>query len=380
MLRVGRNRTKNTRLPKGWVLGPVAKATGVRTIYFRPTNAGDATIVKKITGGPLSLRLGATHDEAAERYAKLIVAERHREENAVPGTVAELAQRARLELLPTIASKKTKSERSRHIEALDKAFGTKRYARNVFEASRDMSGVFLRAMDVQRHVFNGKASRPVGVNREIRTWEIVFQWARAVWGLTEYNPCNEVTPNPEAPRDVLPEDDQIFKLYRRLDPPARFMVALNRYYGRRKIEALGLQLSSAQKDGLHLRRGKRAKEIVILWDSRLERMWRRLMKWRDEVKRGGKVEELSAAILNRRGRRYTESGFNSARKRAMERAGIEGAFTFHDLRSTRASTLDREKAVEVLAHDDARTTNRIYRRGAHVVDLRAEVNARRKPK
>ena len=68
MLRVGRNREKNKRMPKGWA----PSASGV--IYFRPTNAGDREIVKAITKGPLSLRLGATMDEASTTFARLIVA------------------------------------------------------------------------------------------------------------------------------------------------------------------------------------------------------------------------------------------------------------------------------------------------------------------
>lgn len=59
MARVGRNRNKNLRMPVGWAPSP----SGV--IYFRPTNQADRAIVRAITGGRLSLRLGATHDEAA---------------------------------------------------------------------------------------------------------------------------------------------------------------------------------------------------------------------------------------------------------------------------------------------------------------------------
>jgi hypothetical protein len=60
----------------------------------------------------------------------------------------------------------------------------------------------------------------------------------------------------------------------------------------------------------------------------------------------------------------------------MERANIKAAFTFHDIRAARARSLPPEKAVEVLAHDDPRTTRRVYRRGAHIVDISEEANAR----
>ncbi len=108
-----------------------------------------------------------------------------------------------------------------------------------------------------------------------------------------------------------------------------------------------------------------------------------MMRWREQVIRPTKGKRKAprvvstALLINRRGCAYTETGFNSARKRAMERANIKGAFTFHDIRAARASTLSPEKAVEVLAHDDPRTTNRIYRRGAHVVNLTEEANSRK---
>lgn len=372
MPRVGRNREKHKRLPKGWSLGPPNKA-GVRVFYFKPTNALDRKIVKGITGGPACMRLGATHDEAATTYAAKIIGARSQQLAVVPGTVGEIVERATREWLPLeVKNPKTRKERARHLDELAARFGARHYARNVYAASRDDKGVTLRAMDIQKYLLEGRASRPVSANRTVRTWELVFDWARAPWGLTEYNPCSGLKMNPEEARDVLPEDGDIFRLYRWLDPPGRFMVALNRYYGRRKIEALGLSMSSAEDDGLHLRRGKDAKSkvIVLVWDVRLRRMWHRLMRWRAEKIRGGKVATL-AALVNRRGGAYTETGFNSARKRAMERAGIKGAFTFHDLRAARASSLSREEATHVLAHDDARST-RTYRRGPHIIAINSE--------
>lgn len=370
---MGRTRSRNRRFPVGW-----KKVAGI--IYFVPTNAGDREIVRTLTGKG-SLRLGRTHDEAAEAYARLIVKARTRRDEAEPGTVAEICERAEREFLPSIADEGTRKERARHLRVLLEKFGTKRYARDVFEASRDRSMTFLRAMDVQKHLHDCAKSRPVASNREVRTWELVFQWARAPWGLTEYNPASGLQHNDEKPRRVLPEDEQIFQLYRHLDCPGRFMVAMIRYYGRRKVELLGLKMSDVQDDGIHFKRGKdaEARPILVVWDRRLRKMVARLMRWREEVirptrgKRKAPAVVSTALLLNRRGGAYTVTGFNSARKRAMVAAGIAGAFTFHDMRKSRAQTLEREKAVTVLAHDDPRTTAAVYRPGPIVVDLRDEV-------
>jgi hypothetical protein len=385
MPRVGRNRIKHRRWPKGWAPGPVRK-DGTFDIYFRPTNAGDKAIVKAITGGPMSLRLGATEDEASTKFATLVVGARRRDAEVIPGTVAEIFDLARREFLPSLKNEKTRAERERHIDALDQAFGAKHYAKNVYDASRDNAGRYLRAMDVQKRIFEGRATRHASVNREARTGELVFQWARAPWGLTEYNPFAGLMANDETHRKVVPTDEGIFKLYRWLDPPARFMVVLIRYYGRRKVEQLALELTDAKDDGIHMRRGKdaEAKPIILKWDPRLRRAYARLLRWREEVIRPTKGKRRAprvvstAMILNRRGRRYTESGFNSARRRAMARAKIKGAFTFHDIRKSRAETLTLAQAVNVLAHDDPRTTAVKYRPGAIVVDLNDEVAAKRR--
>lgn len=364
MLRVGRNRERHKRLPKGWA----PSRSGA--IYFRPTNAADKAIVATLR--PQSMRLGANADEAAANPLWLrILQARTLEDAAIPGTVAEIVQRARRDFLPAIGNAKTLEERTRHVNALANIFGTRRYARHGQEAQKPD---FFKALDVQRHIHSCRGTRPVAANREARTWELIFEDARRLWGLTEYNPCAGLRYNDEAPRDVLPDDGGIFKALRELDPPMRFMVAMIRYYGRRKGEVIRLQVSSAQADGLHLRRGKRSKEIIIRWDLRLERMWARLMRWRASKYRSGKPTTM--ALLNRRGRPYTVTGFNSAWRRAMKRAELRGAFTFHDIRATRASTLTREQATEVLAHDDPATTARVYRRGPLVIDLRTPADSR----
>lgn len=394
MARVGRDRIRHKRMPKGW------RPARSGHIYFRPTNLEDRAIVRAITGGPLSLLLGRTHDEAATTYATLIVAAREKSRQAEeykPGTVAELCYLARQDegFLASIASTETRSERKRHIAELEALFGDRKYARNVFDASRDTNGVYLRAMDVQRHVFlfKGKRGR-VSVNRRVRTWELLFQWGRAPWGLTEYNPCSGIIPNEEKPRKVVPTDPSIFKLYRELSPPARFMVGMIRYYGRRKVEQLALDVDSGREDGIHFRRGKdnEGKPIIVKWDPRNKRMWARALRWREKVIRPTKVWkngkrkprprviDATALLLNSRGRRMTASGFNSERKRAMEAAGIKGEFTFHDLRKSRAQDgLTLAEAQNVLAHDDQRTTSVTYRPTAPVVvDMNAEVAAKRR--
>jgi site-specific recombinase XerD len=400
VVRRGRKREKNRRFPLGWKL-----VDGV--IYFVASNAGDRAIVQALTGGKNSIRLGRTHEEASEAHYRLIVSRRKERDEAEPGTVRALCVLARQEkeFLSEIKVKKTRVERTRHIRELEKLFGDKRIARSPNEAGHDTAGVFLRAMHVQMHVTASKPTRPVAVNREVRTWELLFQWARGK-GLTEYNPARDLILPEEKPRQVLPLDEDFFKVYSLLDPPARFMADLIRFYGRRKAEILGLKMSDVSERGIVFRRSKDAKsrEIFIEWDQRLRSMFDRLMRWREEVirptkplrrdnraqafaiahptwkwrlKRKTPRKASDALILNRRGGAYTETGFNSAWKRAMKEANLAGVFTFHDLRKACAQELERGQAQTVLAHDDPRTTNRIYRPAPVVINMNEMLAAKK---
>lgn len=285
----------------------------------------------------------------------------------------------------------------------------------MYDATKSAPGTFLVAMDVQRYV-DENGHRHVAVNRAAQTGRIIWKEARRRWGLTEYNPFEGLDHNEEEPREVLPDDrDHFFKVYRALDPPARFVLALGRYYGRRRGEALRIELGGIDAGGVHTVRGKRARELVLEWDDmtlerpdgstvtrpgRLRKMVARALRWREEVVRPTKVwkngKRRSAPrvvstklLINRRGRALSPTGFNTAFRRGMERVGLveqlgeamlggrlvqrtRRAFNPNDTRAKRASTLSRAQAVEVLAHDDARTTETVYRRGPKIISLKGQ--------
>jgi hypothetical protein len=199
MLRVGRNRKKYQRMPKGWA----PAASGI--IYFRPTNKADKESVRALTGGKLCLRLGTEDEAHANPLWQRVVAARVKMTDAKPGFVSEIIDRARRSYLPRIQNAETRAWRSRHIDEIEKLWGAFRYARTANDAK---AGALL-AMDVQRHVDECAETRPVAVNRLVQTGEQVWKDARRRWGLTEYNPFHGIQTNPEAPRDVLPDDKAI---------------------------------------------------------------------------------------------------------------------------------------------------------------------------
>lgn len=406
MQRVGRDRTKNRRMPKGWA----PSLSG--TIYFRPTNKADKKIVRTLTGGPLSLRLGATHDEAVATFSRLIVAARECRAEVVRGQVSEIIDRARRDYLPRIENEETRAWRSAHIDELEREFASRRFARNVYDATKAPAGTFLVAVDVQAWIDRGRALRHVAVNRAAQTGRIVWKEARRRWGLTEYNPFEGLEGNRERARETLPDDRaHFFKVYRALDPPARFVLALGRYYGRRPGEARRIEVAGVDADGVHTVRGKRARDLIISWDDhidscgrsrpgRLRKMVARAMRWRGKVIRPAKVWKngqrpkekkvvSTKLLINRRGRALSKTGFQSAFRRAMAEVGLvehlgeamlagrlvqrtRRAFNPNDTRAKRASTLPRGIATDVLAHDEERTTETVYRRGPKIINLRGQ--------
>lgn len=402
MPRVGRNREKHKRLPKGWT--PIGSA-----VYFVPTNKADLEIVRlatggrvvdgKVEGGKKSLRLGplADHNVCSVTYKERIVDAREARDVAMPGTVGELAFMALRDILPTFENEATAGEKKRHWTALRERFGHKPYARSVHEAALEPRKYFS-ALDVQKHLDDCANTRHVAANREVDSWSMAFQWARNRWGRTEYNPCAGVEKNPEASRDTLPTHDAVYKgseqdesgavtrgVYRELSPPMRFVVNMYRYYGRRRGETLRLTLADIQHDdGVHMLRGKekqrrvakkkgvprKPRTLIIPWDPRLRRMVDRYMvTWRSR-----KVREAlptTAFLVTRDGLPFGKEAAKSAWRRAMERAGQAGTFVLHDLRALRADTLPEEVAEDVLALDSRAMLRKTYRnRGPKVIDFK----------
>lgn len=410
MPRLGRNREKNKRMPIGWT--PIGKV-----VYFVPTNAADLDIVRRATGaitvngklegGKKSLRLGPLddHNACAKTYAERIVTAREARDEFEPGTIGELVFLARRDILPTLTSEITAKEWQRYWKELETRFGRKPYARTIHEAAYEPFKYFS-AVDVQNYVDAAAETRPVAANRAVDAWSEAFVWARNRWGRTEYNPCAGIEKNPEDPRDVLPDHVELYKgvraedgqamprgIYRQLLPPARFILNMYRYYGRRRGETLRLTLSDVKHaDGIHMLRGKerqrratkrkaprRPRVLIIPWDTRNKRMVARLLRWREDRIRmlrdrsgeGKPPAETIMLLVNRDGGPYTKEAAKSAWRRGMARSEQKGNFTQHDVRALRATTLPLDVAQGVLAHEDRRTTETTYRnRGPHIVDLK----------
>jgi integrase len=134
--------------------------------------------------------------------------------------------------------------------------------------------------------------------------------------------------------------------------------------GLRQGDILNLRLDQLKDDGIHLTVGKSRKRIVISWTDAL----------RGAV---GAARQLRRPVrglylfCNRKRQPYTGNCFRSLWQRRMRSAlktgGLKERFRDHDIRAKAASDADREHAKELMAHLDARTTARHYRRKPEIV-------------
>jgi integrase len=117
----------------------------------------------------------------------------------------------------------------------------------------------------------------------------------------------------------------------------------------------------------HPRHGKlveSSKRVIVEWSPELRTVIDRLKKLGPQIR--------PTLLCNLEGKAFTSDGFRSNWHRLMtktmtpgekgEPPALEERFTFHDLRAKSASDDDFDVATERLAHDDPRTTQRVYRR------------------
>jgi integrase len=142
--------------------------------------------------------------------------------------------------------------------------------------------------------------------------------------------------------------------------------------GQREGDLLRLSPSQLTDEGVVFRIGKSkrrhprhgkvietAKTLIVEWSPELRAVVER-------VKRPG-PDIRSTLICNLQGKPYSECGFRANWHRLIQKAIAQNAiaetFTFHDLRAKSASDeANPEYATERLAHDDPRTTRKVYLR------------------
>ena len=294
------------------------------------------------TGKLVWTNLGREFTSAMARYGQLV-------EVAHCETMGDLINRYTIEVSPTKAPSTYKAE-LRQAKPLRAAFGRMRPAR-------------VTPQDIYKYLDARGKTAPVAANREFALLSNMFTKAIR-WGAVNANPCARIEKHKETPRTryVTDAEFQAFRDY------AGELIGtyMNFKYltGLRKGDILKLRLSDLKDDGIHAHISKTGKDLIIEWSDALD----------DAV---NAVRALKRPITGlylfctRRGQPYTVNGFSSIWKRkmlnALEAGIISERFTEHDIRAKTGSDAKKEHATELLAHSDAATTERSYRRKVAVV-------------
>lgn len=336
-------------------------------------------------------RLGATMAEMYKELAK------HVDHNGPLHTMGDVFDRFIIEKIPLLAAR-TQSDYLGYIENLRLYFG-------------DAPPEDVTAGDVFDYR-NKRAERSVvQANREKSCLSSVFT-AAIEWKLRTDNPCRLVPKLSEADRDRYVFDEEFLAVYKLTaivmhdDSGAIMQCAMDlaTITGQREGDLLRLPCNDPRvytKAGIvfrpskskrrHPRHGKlieTAKTVIVEWSDELHAVVDRLRSLGPRLR--------PTLICTQEGKPFTESGFRSNWHRLMT-AAVKGAkrkdgswitepvitepFTFHDLRAKRASDAeDVIEANEALAHDDLKTTQKIYRRkprraraGAKILDSSPDI-------
>lgn len=205
------------------------------------------------------------------------------------------------------------------------------------------------------HAYQYLDSRPrVSGNREVSVLSKCLTFAVRK-GLLDRNVLRgQVERNSERPRQRLPSAAEIESFLEGANPTLRHYVALKRLTGLRGHQIRALLWTDWDGKNLIAPPAKGGKNV--------EYHGKALEAVMADIPRKGPY-----VFSTRTGTRYTRSGLGSIFKRQMAKYAKKGGerFNDHDIRAYTASNAETlEHAQALMGHQDSRTTNRIYRRGA----------------
>jgi integrase len=402
MRRMGRPRQRHKDLPRGLYKDAAGRFT------LKAFTEDDRARL----GGKWTVSVGRDATAARIRWAEAFGFRDH--EPPAHGTLAELFDRFVTEdLVRTIPPKKrgdpprpkyapkTQTDYKARIKRLTKLYGERKYARHEAEAA---AGGLFRTMDVSKHLRDAEAAgKPVNGNRDAAVLGSVYRYAKEC-GLTEYNPCQGASRNPETPRDQEMHDEIFLELYEAASPVLQCLMDLDVMVGSRVSDLLKITEFDWTAAGLMAipskrKRGQVAKKQLFKRTPDLEEVVDRALFLkkrtlaRDRGLPGYKpVKSTYLFVSGPEGDPYTESGFQSMMRTTKQRvartrlaaAGVATPTAeqlleavrsidihFHDGRARAADDAEKsgQNVAKFLGHtDDGKTARRHYlNRGVDVL-------------
>lgn len=267
-------------------------------------------------------------------------------------------------------------------DLIDDYFTSKEFGRKKPRTKRDneteaakLRAVFGRMLpdeittpDVQEYIRLRGA--PVRAAREISLLSTILEHGIRLGALTD-NPCAHAKKPTTGKRQRYVTDGEYLAVRDLASPLIRCAMDLALLTGLRRGDLLSLKLSDLKEDGICITQGKNDKPLIIAWDDDL----RLAIQAARQLKRRA-ISGLYV-LCNRRGERYSDSGFSAMWQRTMDKAVKAGIprFTFHDLRAKSGSD-EKELAAasERLGHGSQAITRQVYRRKpAIVAPLRSKI-------
>ena len=335
-------RPENKGLPKRWRLKHGA--------YFYQVPPGQ----EHLWDDKREFRLGKTLAEAYRTWSRRL------DLHVDVRTIGELLDRYANEVVPKKAPKTQQSNLT-----------SIRKLKAVFAAVPIPS---LRPMHAYKYLDRRGDQGRTAANRDIEV--LSHAYTKAIeWGLTDTHPIKgKVRKHSTPPRDRYVEDWELVEALKVASPFIRAYIGLKLLTGLRRGDLLRLKVSDLKEDGIQVQPHKTTRtsrtRITIQWSPAL----------REAVNACTALRRKVTSIwlfCTRAGQPYIKedgsaNGFDSIWQRFMAKVlaetNVTDRFTEHDLRAKCASDAESlEHAQQLLAHAEAATTRRVYRRRGELV-------------
>jgi hypothetical protein len=278
-------------------------------------------------------KLGTDYTAALVRYAALV-------DDGGTETIDALITKYIIEVFPTLRAASRKS-RLRDFKNVRLVFG-------------HMDPHDVKPKHAWKH-FETRG-RHQGARHEIRALSAVLGWG-VKWGALDANPLHKIGFPTFKPRDRYVTDEEFLKVREVAHPMVRFAMNIALITGARQTDILNLDRKQVAAGVLKVQQSKTQKKVFFPVAGSLEENIAAALAMAPQVRQ--------FVIANRKGKPYTESGFQTQWKRAMTKAfpSLEDRFMFRDLRAKSISDAATLEEARIRAgHSDSRITQAVYRR------------------
>lgn len=243
--------------------------------------------------------------------------------------------------------------------------GYRHSSERLVEVFGDMGLADLQPEHVYRYL---TTEGNVQANRDRALLSAAYSHARRIGAFKGDDPAKGLQyRNPEQPRQRYVEDRELQALTEAASPKLACIMRFAYLTGMRQGDVLRVRLADLSDEGVHYEAGKTGARRVVQWSAELRecvddarRLWRR----------AGREFLFESSPRGKHAKRgpgpYTPSGLRALFRVARARSGVADV-TLHDLRRKAGSDVEAGHAQRLLAHADAKVTERHYRARAERV-------------